>query len=144
MEKQIIKDAIEEAGSMYGAANSLGLTRHKFDILAKKYELWSTNQSGKGITKKKSSGFFKLEDIFEGKHPQYPTNHLKNRLYVAGIKERKCEECGIEEWNGKKIIHQLDHVNGISTDNRLENLKVLCPNCHSQTDTFCGKNKSRK
>ena len=53
-----------------------------------------------------------------------------------------CAECGLgEEWRGKPITLQLDHVNGIHTDNRLENLRLLCPNCHTQTETFCGKNK---
>lgn len=44
------------------------------------------------------------------------------------------------EWNGRKLVLQLDHINGISSDNRLSNLRLLCPNCHSQTDTFSGRN----
>lgn len=51
----------------------------------------------------------------------------------------KCDCCGISEWQGKKLALQLDHINGDNHDNRLENLHWLCPNCHSQTDTFCGK-----
>ena len=51
----------------------------------------------------------------------------------------KCDCCGITEWQGKELILQLDHKNGNNHDNRLENLHWLCPNCHSQTDTFCGK-----
>jgi Zn finger protein HypA/HybF involved in hydrogenase expression len=51
-----------------------------------------------------------------------------------------CNECGIKDyWNNKKLSLQLDHVNGDGNDNRLENLRFLCPNCHSQTDTFAGK-----
>ncbi|MGB2240169.1 MAG: HNH endonuclease [Pseudomonadales bacterium] len=53
-----------------------------------------------------------------------------------------CSSCGIgDEWNGKPITLQLDHINGVNNDHRLDNLRMLCPNCHSQTDTWCGRNK---
>lgn len=81
-----------------------------------------------------------LEEILNGNNPQYKTGHLKDRLYEAGLKEKICEECGLGEiWNGKPIVHHLDHKNGISTDHSLDNLQILCPNCHSQTDTYAGK-----
>jgi Zn finger protein HypA/HybF involved in hydrogenase expression len=68
---------------------------------------------------------------------------LKERLIKAGLKEDKCEECGLFEWRGKKLSIELHHDNGNNRDQRLENLKMLCPNCHSQTDTFRkGNNKS--
>ena len=51
----------------------------------------------------------------------------------------RCAQCGISEWQGKKLVLQLDHINGNNRDNRLKNLRWLCPNCHSQTNTFCGK-----
>lgn len=66
------------------------------------------------------------------------TGHLKKRLLDAGLLINRCVLCGLEgEWNGRSIVLQLDHINGKSTDNRIENLRMLCPNCHSQTDTFC-------
>lgn len=64
---------------------------------------------------------------------------LRDKLVREGIKEYKCEDCGISEWNGKQISLQIHHINGDNTDNRIENIMFLCPNCHSQTDTFCGK-----
>jgi 5-methylcytosine-specific restriction endonuclease McrA len=55
--------------------------------------------------------------------------------------EYKCANCGIKEWNNLPLSLQLDHINGVNNDHRLENLRFLCPNCHSQTDTYSGKNK---
>lgn len=72
----------------------------------------------------------------------YSTNSLKKRLLSEKYKEYKCEnpECGLSEWHGRPIPLELHHINGDTTDNRLENLQLLCPNCHSQTDNFRGRN----
>lgn len=66
---------------------------------------------------------------------------LKQKLYDAGLKSKVCEECGITEWNGKPAPLQLDHENGDSSDNRLDNLRILCANCHALTPTHSGKNR---
>jgi hypothetical protein len=70
--------------------------------------------------------------------------HLKRRLLRAGLKENRCEQCGIAEWRGEPLSMQLHHINGDGTDNRLENLRLLCANCHSQTDTFGGRNGHKR
>jgi hypothetical protein len=70
--------------------------------------------------------------------------HLKHRLITAGLKENRCEECGLTHWRGKPFVMQLHHVNGDGTDNRLVNLMLLCANCHSQTDTWGGRNTPRR
>lgn len=67
--------------------------------------------------------------------------HVKQRLRLAGLLRQSCDRCGISDWLGEPLSLQLDHKNGIKNDNRLENLHLLCPNCHSQTDTFAGRNK---
>lgn len=61
---------------------------------------------------------------------------LLKRIIVSGKREYCCEDCKLSSWHGKPIRLQLDHVNGDNLDNRESNLKILCPNCHSQTDTF--------
>lgn len=68
-------------------------------------------------------------------------SHLKKRLLAAGLKAAACEACGLTEWRGARIGLALHHVNGDGTDNRLENLQLLCPNCHSQTENFAGRNR---
>jgi Zn finger protein HypA/HybF involved in hydrogenase expression len=67
--------------------------------------------------------------------------HLKKRLIRDKLLEYKCYDCGINSWRGKGLSLQLDHINGIHDDHRIKNLRLLCPNCHSQTSTFSGKNK---
>jgi len=85
--------------------------------------------------------FIPTNEILEGKHPQYQTNKLRIRILKEKILENVCSECGIREHNDKPIVLHLDHINGVSKDHKLKNLRLLCPNCHSQTDTWCGKNK---
>jgi predicted nucleic acid-binding Zn ribbon protein len=71
----------------------------------------------------------------------YSRRSLKRRLYAEGLKARRCELCGQDEsWNGRRMALILDHINGIATDNRLENLQIVCPNCAATLDTHCGRN----
>jgi hypothetical protein len=70
-------------------------------------------------------------------------SHLKQRLIRSGLKENRCERCGIAEWRGEPLSMALHHINGDGLDNRLENISMLCPNCHSQTPNFSGRNIRR-
>ena len=69
----------------------------------------------------------------------YQSYKLKRRLFVEGLKAKSCEGCFGSEWMGQPIPLELDHINGDPTDNRLENLRILCPNCHALTETYRGK-----
>jgi DNA-binding CsgD family transcriptional regulator/5-methylcytosine-specific restriction endonuclease McrA len=66
--------------------------------------------------------------------------NVKRRLLVEGLKPASCATCGIADWLGKPLSLALHHINGDRLDNRLENLELLCPNCHSQTENYSGRN----
>ena len=85
-----------------------------------------------------------INDILVENSTYKDATKLKKRLFAEGIKEQKCEKCGITDWQGEPISLQIHHINGVHNDNRLENIQILCPNCHSQTDTYSGKNSNRE
>ncbi len=77
---------------------------------------------------------------------QGPRNrqHVKGRLIRAGLLSNKCSSCGLTDWRGLPLTMHLDHINGVRDDHRLENLRMLCPNYHSQTETYGGRNAKRR
>lgn len=84
-----------------------------------------------------------LVEILTERSP-YSRSQLKKRLFKTGTLKEICSECIVgPEWAGKPLTLTLDHINGIHDDNRLENLRILCPNCHSQTPTFAGRNNKK-
>lgn len=129
----------KSSASMSDAAIKLNMHFNTLKRIAIKLGCYSTNQGGIGINKNWKNKT-KTADILDGKYPGFQTYKLKLRLFSEGIKENKCEECGISEWMGKKINCDLDHVDGNRTNHKFENLRILCPNCHSQTPTYKSKN----
>lgn len=83
-----------------------------------------------------------LENVLVENSTWVNSNNLRKRLLKEGIKEHKCECCGNTEWMGKPIPLELHHINGVKNDLRIENLQILCPNCHSFTDNYRGKGMS--
>lgn len=137
---EFIIDVCNNANSMSEAAATLEMHFNTFKRHAERLSVYKPNQSGKGLSKKDNGNKIKLEEILDGKHPQYQTNKLRIRLIKEGIKEHKCESCGITDWNNNPISLELDHIDGDRTNHSLNNLRILCPNCHSQTSTYRGKN----
>ena len=148
-QKDFIK-VCQESKSMAQAAVTLGLHFNTFKRRAQELDCYITNQSGKGLKKSKNYIYSKyrpkidLQEILNGNNPQYQTFKLKMRLFEKGIKTNKCEDCGLDEWRGKKLNCELEHIDGNRTNHKLENLKIICPNCHSQTETFRAKNIKSK
>ena len=140
-----IIEVCNKAESMAKAAVELGIHFNTLKRRAIELGCYSTNPYGKGIKKPKRDGFDKiaLSEILSGKHPQYQTNKIRVRLIKEGIKEQKCEVCGIIDWNGKPVSFELDHIDGNRTNHKLENLRIICPNCHSQTETYRARNTKR-
>jgi len=120
--------------SMARAAAKLNLHFNSFKKYALKYDCYKPNQSGKGLNKNISKRITHIED--------YASRcSVRKEIIKNGLIEYKCSICGINEWNNMSISLHLDHINGINGDHRIENLRFLCPNCHSQTTTYAGRNK---
>ena len=134
----LILDCFDSNKTLHETASELSLSVVSLWRRSKKLNLKWCN------IKRPSPKKINLRDILEGKHPSYQTFKLRNRLITDGIKLNKCEVCGISNWNGKEISMQLDHIDGDSHNHLLDNLRMICPNCHSQTETYCGKNKKIK
>lgn len=119
----------------------------QYNTLKRLLILWGVahlkNQAGIGYKKPRKhktpiENYLKIDGIL------IQTFKLKLLLWENGLKEKKCEQCSLSEWQGVPIPLELDHINGTKHDNRIENLRVLCPNCHALTPTYRGKNKKLK
>lgn len=144
------KKAVEESFSIAQALTKLGISPkggnyRVFKKFEKLYGIDTSHFTGQGHLKGKTHNFntTPLKDILV-KNYEYSSNKLRKRLINEGIKEHKCECCGLKEWLGDPIPLELDHIDGDHYNNTLENLKVLCPNCHAKTPTYRGKNKKHK
>ncbi len=85
---------------------------------------------------------YTIEELYCENSSHTSGTNLKKRIIKDFNFKLECNECKLSEWRGKPITIEVDHINGIHNDNRIENLQFLCPNCHSQTDTWRGRNKA--
>ena len=122
----------EESKTKEEAYNKLHMHRNTFQ---KYCQLFGIQK----FRKERLSNKYELQDILNGKYPHYNASHLNKRLINEGIKERKCECCGNTEWMGYPIVLELHHIDGNHMNHSLDNLQLLCPNCHSITDNFKSK-----
>jgi 5-methylcytosine-specific restriction endonuclease McrA len=147
MERSEFIAAIHQTPTSTEAAKLLKINRYQLWKLSNDFAVpLKKNQGGKGTKKPKIDGIGKIpiSEILDGLHSSYQTKNLKRRLIEEEIKKDECEECGLTNWNGREINLQLHHKDGNSKNHRLKNLQLLCPNCHSQTSNFSGKNTKRK
>ena len=127
---------VTECQTMAYAAKKVGMAYTTFIRKAKKLGCYNPNQGGKGT--KKEMPIIPLSDILSGKYPAYQTYKLHVRLIKEGYFEDRCSICGWDKKpEGREFTPcELDHINGSPTDHRLENLRLICPNCHSLTGTY--------
>ena len=140
-EEQFV-EVCENSGTMMQACKEMRMQYTTFIRYAQEIGCYTPNQGGKGMPGE-SIRHHPIEAYLSNKVHYNTANQLKKRLYKEGIKTSICEECGIKEWHGAKLVMHLHHKNGDRYDNCLDNLQTLCPNCHSQTDSYTGKNKDR-
>ena len=137
---------VQKSNSYSDCLRALGLgTRggSSTDILKRRISELNCSTEHFGKQKPSVTAKYSLEEILVENSSYANISRLKQRLVNEGKMEYKCQKCGISEWLGKPLTLQLDHINGINNDHRLTNLRFLCPNCHSQTDTYAGKNIGR-
>jgi hypothetical protein len=150
-EEQFIK-AVNNNQSIRGTLKELGLqpTGGNYDLLhrrIKKLRIDTSHWTGKGHLKGKKNTWHRitpLSEIMVEESSYTGSTKLKHRLLKEGIFEHKCYNCNLTEWLGNPIPIELEHKNGNSHDNRLQNLTLLCPNCHALTPTYRGKNMKRR
>ena len=128
------------------AARKLNMHFNTFRRYALKYDCYFTNQSHKGMKMSPSPKRLPTQDILNGKYPDYSTYKLKLRLLREGYLEDKCQICG---WSQKREGEEftpceLHHKDGNSHNHSLDNLILLCPNCHSLTDNYRSKNRAHQ
>lgn len=142
------REFIKQHHSWCGCARDLGMSTSggnaSYQLKKRCNELnCDTSHFNGQYDAQQASQKYTLEEIMVENSTYTNTTKFKERLIRENIIPYECALCGLkDEWNGKKLVLQLDHVNGKHNDHRKENLRFLCPNCHSQTQTFSGKNKN--
>lgn len=130
-----IEEAIKSTESMTQAAEKLNTCYDTFRRYAVKFNLWKPNTAGKGVWKSKT--YATPEDLFQ--NGTAPCNSVLRRWFRKQ-KTYECSICKHTEWQGRELTLEVDHIDGVRTNNTLSNLRWLCPNCHSQTATWKGRN----
>jgi hypothetical protein len=149
MDSERLRDVVKKSSSIAEIIRLLGITQtgSSYRVLRSRLDEDGIDYShiprGRGSNKgrKFDRDSIPLSEVMR-RGSDYSRFNLKRRILSAGILPEVCSICGLgNEWNGSRLVMVLDHINGIRDDNRLENLRLLCPNCNSQQPTFSGRNK---
>ena len=136
--QMIIEFGLKETGGNYTNIQSR----------CKEFNVNTSHFFGQGWNNKLHPSYSKngkpLNDFFAKGDKKLSSSRVKSRLINNDLRDYRCEKCGISDWMGGRIVIELHHVNGDPTDNRLDNIQLLCPNCHSQTHNYCKKEDLRK
>lgn len=136
-ESKSMREVLDKCGLTTNGSGNYTNIKRKIKNLGLEVPVY--NYYGNGFSKLRLSD----DEVF-CVNSSYTRQKLKKRIIDGNLIDYRCNDCGnIGEHNDKKLVLQLDHINGINDDNRLCNLQFLCPNCHSQTTTFAGKNNKK-
>ena len=138
-----VREAFQESRSMADLLRRVGLVARgdNYRIMRRRLQSLGLDPSklaGQSWSRGRTAPMQLEQMLVKGRHRAGPL--LIQRLLAAGIFERVCAGCDLTEWLGEPIPLELDHINGDHLDNRIDNLRLLCPNCHAQTDTYRGRN----
>ncbi|MEU8134153.1 HNH endonuclease signature motif containing protein [Streptodolium elevatio] len=151
VDSDTFRSVVAESESVAEVSRRLGLTHgtNAYRLVrrwASEYSVDISGMTGRGHNRGKRAPRLSAADVLRhdpGRDRRTSVHLLRRALTEIG-RDQRCVGCGTGSvWNGKPLILEVDHINGAWRDNRQENLRYLCPNCHSQTDTFCGRNASR-
>lgn len=150
--KEQFIQAVKESFSIRQVLIKLGIVAEggNYKIYHSRKKKWGVDDShftGQGHLRGKEHDWSKripLEEILVADSDYMSIHRLKQRILKSNLIKEECAICRITEWNNQKLSLHLDHKNGINNDHRLENLRLLCPNCHSQTETYCRRKSSLK
>lgn len=133
-----IRTWVDEHKSIAYIAKCLNCKRETVFRYLKRFDIdYVGNQGGKWMAKKKRA--LPLKEYLE-QSTDVQTNKVRQRLLAEGIKQHKCECCGLSEWLNSPIPLEVHHIDGNRSNNTIDNFQLLCPNCHAMTASYRGKN----
>jgi Zn finger protein HypA/HybF involved in hydrogenase expression len=143
---KIIIETCNKSNSMSDAANELNVSIMWLKRNALRLDCWQPNKGGSNTIKfpngRANWNKFDLDKWDEGENIECSRPVIRRAIKKYNLLEPKCEKCNLDTWMGQELLLELDHINGNANEHNKNNLRYLCPNCHSQTNTF--RNKSRK
>lgn len=145
LSKEEIQDKVNQCNSISDMLEAFGYQRSNGSmskVMRKVIDTYNIDTSHfKPFKRTNQKPIYSLEEILVPNSKYENIARLKKRILKAGLLKYECECCGNKgEWNGKPLVLQLDHKDGNHNNHSIENLRFLCPNCHSQTNTYSGKN----